>query len=237
MDVKSSLTYAILPRILPEVIILLKSWYSWNPVCNLDIIHLFFPFLITLGARVFARWTHGLFYRAFVTKATDSKVFINYDDGSTIWLNKNDQTSEILDSLPQPESVLPGQRVIGYRPNSVKFYPGTVINRSSTAYFVPYDDGNERHNKIYDIRKIWRLVCNNVLHAASRTVIPNYSKVHKVKKTQNNLNSYLLDKPMKIIMIKKLSNYKTRIIWSVQPAIDLLSRNNGSETINIYAKQ
>ena len=122
----------------------LQSWY-YSPT---------FFFLITVGARVFARWTNGLFYRGFVIKATDSKVFINYDDGDTIWLNKNDQTSVILDKLPQPKSVLPGQRVIGYWPNRVRFYPGTVISRSSTTYFVRYDDGDERHNKIYDIRTI-----------------------------------------------------------------------------------
>ena len=115
-----------------------------------------FFLLIIVGARVFARWTNGLFYRGFVSKATDSKVFINYDDGDTIWLNKTDKISVILDKLPGPKSVIPGQRVIGYWPNRVRFYPGTVISRSSTTYFVRYDDGDERHNKIYDIRTIPR---------------------------------------------------------------------------------
>ena len=122
----------------------LQSWY-YSPN---------FFFLITVGARVFARWTNGLFYRGFVTKATDSQVFINYDDGGTIWLNKNDKNSVILDKLPQPKSVLPDQRVISYWPGRVRFYPGTVKSRDSTGYFVEYDDGGERNNKIYDIRTI-----------------------------------------------------------------------------------
>ncbi|KAL9984721.1 hypothetical protein ACROYT_G007050 [Oculina patagonica] len=53
-----------------------------------------------VGARVFARWSNGLYYRAFVVKATDSGVSIHYDDGDNIDHSKSDTAAVILDRLP-----------------------------------------------------------------------------------------------------------------------------------------
>jgi len=116
-----------------------------------------------VGARVFARWTNGLYYRGFVTKATSTTVFIAYDDGDTITLLKNDRTAVILDKLPCYCHVKPGQRVIGYWPGRTRYYPGVVESKESTGssncyqkavYHVKFDDGDQRIEDFNQIRLI-----------------------------------------------------------------------------------
>jgi len=116
-----------------------------------------------VGARVLARWTNGLYYRGFVTSTTCTTVFINYDDGDTITLQKNDPTAVILDKLPCYSDVNPGQRVIGYWPGRTRYYPGVVEPKDDTGssdcyqkavYHVKFDDGDERVEDFNQIRLI-----------------------------------------------------------------------------------
>ena len=91
--------------------------------------HLFL--LITVGARVFARWTNGLYYRGFVKTSDSLTVSIHYDDGDKITLAKSDKTAVILDTIPQEDDIQQGQRVIGYWPNRVRYYPGNITHYCS----------------------------------------------------------------------------------------------------------
>lgn len=116
-----------------------------------------------MGARVFARWTNGLYYRGFVTSATSKNVFINYDDGDTITLPKIDPTAVILDKLPCYSEVQAGQRVIGYWPRRTRYYPGVVTYKrysgntnchQKAVYHVLFDDGDKRDQDTLQIRVI-----------------------------------------------------------------------------------
>ena len=61
----------------------------------------------TVGARVFAYWPNGYYYRGFVVKASDSKVLVYYDDGDNRWFDKNDpKINVILDEIPQKRYLL-----------------------------------------------------------------------------------------------------------------------------------
>ncbi len=69
----------------------------------------------------------SLYYRGFVrTSESLLTVSIHYDDGGKIALAKSDQTAVILDTLPQEDDIQQGQRVIGYWPNRVRYYPGNI---------------------------------------------------------------------------------------------------------------
>lgn len=112
---------------------------------------------------MFARWTNGLYYRGFVTSATQTTVTISYDDGDTITLQKNDRLAVILDSLPCYDSINPGQRVIGFWPGKTRYYPGVVRSKKDTGsvecfqkgvYDVLFDDGDQRLEDFYQIRLI-----------------------------------------------------------------------------------
>ncbi|XP_078361140.1 uncharacterized protein LOC144645435 [Oculina patagonica] len=112
-----------------------------------------------VGARVFARWTNGLYYRAFVVSATDSSLSILYDDGDTITHQKSDSTAVILDVLPSRIDVATQPRVIAFWPGRVRYYPGVIeyiINdfRSSpnTLFHVQFDDGDKRDQEFYQMR-------------------------------------------------------------------------------------
>ncbi|KAL9984722.1 hypothetical protein ACROYT_G007051 [Oculina patagonica] len=105
-----------------------------------------------VGARVFARWSNGLYYRAFVVKATDSGVSILYDDGDTIDHNKSDAAAVILDKLPLSNELQVGQRVIGFWPGRVRYYPATISSINAGKYHVKFDDGDERDEHLYEIR-------------------------------------------------------------------------------------
>ena len=105
---------------------------------------------------MFARWTNGLYYRAFVVKATDSSVSILYDDGGTIDHSKSDIPAVVLDRMPCGTELYVGQRVIGFWPGRVRYYPGTIssINagEDNGKYHVKFDDGDERDVHLYQIR-------------------------------------------------------------------------------------
>lgn len=116
-----------------------------------------------MGARVFARWTNGLYYRGFVTSATSTTVFINYDDGDTITLRKIDPTAVILDKPPCYSEVQTGQRIIGYWPRRTRYYPGVVTYKRNSGntncyqkavYQVLFDDGDKRVQDSLQIRLI-----------------------------------------------------------------------------------
>ena len=109
-----------------------------------------------VGARVFARWTNRLFYRGFVSKSSLSTVSINYDSGGEITLPKNDQTAVILDKIPQEDKVNIDQRVIGYWPGRVRYYPGYISKfcDGENKFYLMFDDGDERCESIYEIRTL-----------------------------------------------------------------------------------
>lgn len=67
-----------------------------------------------VGARVFAWWTNGVYYHGFITSASDLNVFVNYDDGDTVTLDKPDRTTVILDVIPQMTEILLNEHVIGF---------------------------------------------------------------------------------------------------------------------------
>lgn len=109
-----------------------------------------------VGARVFARWTNGLYYRGFITRASDWNVFVNYDDGDTITLNKQDRTAVILDVIPQVTEILLNERVIGFWPGRTRFYPGhvTSIDAVNQTFDVQFDYGDRRIESLGEIRLI-----------------------------------------------------------------------------------
>ncbi|XP_068699860.1 uncharacterized protein [Montipora capricornis] len=116
-----------------------------------------------VGARVFARWTNGLYYRGFVTSSTSTTVFINYDDGDTITLPKIDSTAVILDHPACYSEVQAGQRVIGFWPGRTRYYPGVVTRKmisdsnncyQKAVYDVLFDDADKRLQDSLQIRLI-----------------------------------------------------------------------------------
>ena len=111
-------------------------------------------FSVAVGARVFARWINGLYYRGFISQTTHLTVSINYDSGLKITLSKNDETAVVLDKKPSDGEVTIGQRVIGYWPNRVKFYPGYIskLCDNGKKYYFIFDNGDERCQDISEIR-------------------------------------------------------------------------------------
>ena len=119
---------------------------------------------LSVGARVFARWTDGRYYRGFVTNVTSTTVVIKYDHGATIRLHNIDRTAVILENhLPCYTDVYPGQRIIGYWPNRERYYAGVVTLKKDTVsaacyqkavYHVAFDDGDKRIQDFHQIRVI-----------------------------------------------------------------------------------
>ncbi|XP_078361400.1 uncharacterized protein LOC144645723 [Oculina patagonica] len=105
-----------------------------------------------VGARVFARWTNGLYYRAFVDSATASSLFILFDDGGTITHQKSDSTAVILDVLPSKTDLKSKPRVIAFWPGEVRYYPGVIKYEIHHLFHVKFDDGDERDEELYQIR-------------------------------------------------------------------------------------
>ena len=110
---------------------------------------------------MFARWENGLYYRGFVTSVSSTTLYVNYDDGSTITLPKDDLEAVILDKLVCYQSVQPGQRVIAFWPGETRYYPGVVESKEVTGstecyqkqvYNVDFDDGSERLEDFNQIR-------------------------------------------------------------------------------------
>ncbi|EDO30387.1 predicted protein [Nematostella vectensis] len=100
-----------------------------------------------VSARVYARWTNGLFYPGSVERV-GSKIEIKFDDGDRIAHDPSDVTAIILDTSPNPGSVDRGSRVIAAWPGKSMFYLGTVdaVNREHVyepQYHVIYDDGDK----------------------------------------------------------------------------------------------
>ena len=128
----------------------------------------------TVGARVFARWTDGLYYRGFVTSAASTSVFINYDNGNSITLQKNDAAAVILDKLPCYSDIKAGQRVIGFLPGKTRYYPGDVIYRRNfcssscyqkAAYRVFFDNpDDDTDQRVQDFHQIRLIPCSSGLH-------------------------------------------------------------------------
>ncbi|XP_068739754.1 uncharacterized protein [Montipora capricornis] len=101
-----------------------------------------------VGARVFARWPDGVYYRGFITRASDWDVIISGDDGGTITLNKRDRTGVILDVLPQATEILVNELVIGRF--CTEFLPGQVISidPANQMFDVRFDDGHDANFEV-----------------------------------------------------------------------------------------
>ena len=115
--------------------------------------------LLSVGARVFARWTNGDYYRGFVLSATSSTVFIRYDDGDEYTLEKDNPEAVVLDKLSCQSDIPIEQRVIGFYSKSDRFYPGRVTEIKTdgqscfeASYHVKFDDGDERWENALEIR-------------------------------------------------------------------------------------
>jgi hypothetical protein len=87
-----------------------------------------------------------------------STVSINYDDGDKITLPKNDTAAVILDKIPTEEGVNIEQRVIGFWPNRVRYYPGYISRFCGDGirkkFYLKFDDGDERCQFVFEIRTI-----------------------------------------------------------------------------------
>jgi hypothetical protein len=108
-----------------------------------------------VGARVFARWTNGSYYRGFVSQSNSSTVSIVFDNTDRITFSKNDKSAVILDKIPNNVKI--GLNVIGYPGNNVKFFnPGRILKSCQYGYemIVTFADGNERCSLRNEIRII-----------------------------------------------------------------------------------
>ena len=102
-----------------------------------------------------------MYYRGFVTKTSDTSVFVKYDDGDTITLETNDVKAVILDRISCYWGVSEGQQVIGYWPGRLVFYPGVVTVKKDCwgkgVYHVRFYDGDQRDEDFNQIRLIPQL--------------------------------------------------------------------------------
>ncbi len=113
-------------------------------------------FFIAVGARVFARWKSGKYFRGFVSQSDSSTVTISYDDGAKIRLPKKDETAVILDKIPQDSEFKIGYFVIGYYSSSVKYYLGYISGNCDLGrkYLVVFADEDQHCSAIYEIRAV-----------------------------------------------------------------------------------
>ena len=111
-----------------------------------------------VGARVFARWSHCLYYHGFITSVSDSNVFVTCDNSCSVSLNKQDRTAIILDVLPQATEILLNDRVIGFRSGRKQFYSGHIIKIDSVKqeFKVQFENRNRRTVLLHEIRLIPR---------------------------------------------------------------------------------
>ncbi|CAB4027567.1 oxysterol-binding -related 11-like isoform X1 [Paramuricea clavata] len=74
------------------------------------------------------------------------------------WINKIRMISEMhstqLVNIPQDNEVKIGQKVIGYWPGRVRYYPGQISKfcDDGSKYFLKFNDGDERCEAVYEIR-------------------------------------------------------------------------------------
>ena len=117
--------------------------------------------LLSVGARVFARWTNGFYYRGFVLSATSTTVSVRYDDGDKTTLEKNDPEAVVLDTLSCQSDITVGQRAIGFWSmlKAYRFYPGKVTEKKTdgqdcleASYHIKFDDGDNRWESGFEIR-------------------------------------------------------------------------------------
>lgn len=79
---------------------------------------------------------------------------INYDNGRKINLSKIDKTAVVLDKIPLDGEVSVGQRLIGYWPNLVEYYPGHILKLcdSGKSYYLVFDHSGARFQDIFEVR-------------------------------------------------------------------------------------
>jgi hypothetical protein len=128
---------------------------------RVSLMYLFF--LITVGARVYARWPRNrAYYRGFVGQTHSSTIFISYDDGDEITHPKNDASAVILDKIPQLQDLKTAQKVIAsWRDSNIRYYPGHFSGScpsgvSGYKYLVKFDDADKHDfcDFIYQIRTV-----------------------------------------------------------------------------------
>ena len=110
--------------------------------------------LFSVGQRVYARWyKNGHYYKGYISRSGSLTYTVQYDDGDVSTFTKSDQCAITLDQ--HPKKVKLGDRVIGYWPNRSKYYPGYVKAFCGyRRYYVQFDDGDVRCNKLSEIRTI-----------------------------------------------------------------------------------
>lgn len=117
----------------------------------------------TVGARVFAYWPNGYYYRGFVIRVRDSEVYVRYDDGDSRTFHKNDRQPHIvLDEIPQKQYHV-GDRVLAATPDRKDRYASgriTYVKNSDDprpwaehAYYVDVN-GGKYWRQFYQIRQM-----------------------------------------------------------------------------------
>lgn len=104
---------------------------------------------------MFARWPkYGdyVYYRAFVIKATESTIFVRFDDGDTKTYERNDNSAVIHDMLSYQWTT--SQRVIAFWPERTWYYPGKIDSMNGQHYHVKFDDGDVYNELDYQMRPL-----------------------------------------------------------------------------------
>ncbi|XP_078345263.1 uncharacterized protein LOC144630767 [Oculina patagonica] len=117
---------------------------------------------LEVGARVFARWTNGLYYCGFVVNAADSRLYIHFDDGDNLDYSESEaEQALVLDVLPSSTQLQPNTRVIGAGPESHRYNPGVIekvqdpepgSSSKLSSYYVKFDNEDGSNEFFYQIR-------------------------------------------------------------------------------------
>ncbi|KAL9957981.1 hypothetical protein ACROYT_G034941 [Oculina patagonica] len=120
------------------------------------------PAAFKVGARVFARWTNGLYYCGFVVNAADSRLYIHFDDGDNLDYSESEaEQALVLDVLPSSTQLQPNTRVIGAGPESHRYNPGVIekvqdpepgSSSKLSSYYVKFDNEDGSNEFFYQIR-------------------------------------------------------------------------------------
>lgn len=113
---------------------------------------------------MFAYWpASAYYYRGFVVKATDSQVYVHYDDGDNRWFDKNDPRPDVvLDEIPQKRYLL-GQYVLAAIEVEDRYATGQIFEVGDRddpkpwakhSYYVKVNGANGYWEQFYQIRSL-----------------------------------------------------------------------------------
>ena len=108
--------------------------------------------LFSVGQRVYSRWyKNGDYYPGYISRSGSLTYSVQYDGGGASTFAKSDKCAIALDQ--DPKNVKLGDTVIAYWPNKSEYYPGYVKAFCGyMGYYVQFDDGSVRCNKLGEIR-------------------------------------------------------------------------------------